>query len=400
MLFSLTILQEGGLMSYFTKVFIVIFALVVLLFSSSCDNNVSYTESEVIIEEPSFIEESSEGKSLNSASAKIDKYMLKMTPQWSSSSYAVVGDTSKNVNRDSEGYIEVQPPFNNLGYFSQGLWDFSLRAYAKNSEGNYEIVYSVEKTVEINSESTTINIKSSEILPEDSTSKCTVKLNDFDFLLTGPISEYGNENDLGMKLTYKVTDLSNSSVVVNETDIGSDKIKSDSNGVTGIVESIEIGSGFSSGAYSLSIFLNEYVDGSWIHTGGTSISFVTIPGIEINIAGDVKSIDLYRYDYHNPGAGDSGIIIDSGTDAKVTIETDLTVSSTVTDKTAVTFTGKVDGTVTSGQWFVNGESKNPGSTFRYTPTGMSGKTVTITYMILDSSYNTISANYYLTVSSS
>ena len=160
----------------FTKVFIVVFALVVLLFSSSCDNNVSYTESEVIIEEPSFIEESSEGKSLNSASAKIDKYMLKMTPQWSSSSYAVVGDTSKNVNRDSEGYIEVQPPFNNLGYFSQGLWDFSLRAYATNSEGNYEIVYSVEKTVEINSESTTINIKSSEILPEDSTSKCTVKL--------------------------------------------------------------------------------------------------------------------------------------------------------------------------------------------------------------------------------
>lgn len=400
MLFSLTILQEGGLMSNFTKVFIVILAFVVLLFSSSCDNNLSYTGSEVIIEEPSFIEESSEGKSLINASAKIDKYMLKMTPQWSSTSYSVVGDTSNNVYSDSEGYIEVKPPFNNLGYFSQGLWDFSLRAYAKNSEGNYEIVYSVEKTVEINSESTTIKIMSSEILPEDSKSMCTVKLNDFDFLLTGPISEYGNENDLGMKLTYKVIDLSDSSVIVNESDISSDKIKSDSNGVTGTVESIKIGSGFSSGAYSLSIFLNEYVDGSWIHTGGTSISFVTIPGIEINIAGDLKSIDLYRYDYHNPGAGDSGIIIDSGTNATVTIETDLTASSTVTDKTAVTFTGKVDGTVTSGQWFVNGVKTSSGSTFSYTPTGMSGKTVTITYMILDSSYNTISANYYLTVSSS
>lgn len=387
-------------MSNFTKVFIVILAFVVLLFSSSCDNNLSYTGSEVIIEEPSFIEESSEGKSLINASAKIDKYMLKMTPQWSSTSYSVVGDTSNNVYSDSEGYIEVKPPFNNLGYFSQGLWDFSLRAYAKNSEGNYEIVYSVEKTVEINSESTTIKIMSSEILPEDSKSMCTVKLNDFDFLLTGPISEYGNENDLGMKLTYKVIDLSDSSVIVNESDISSDKIKSDSNGVTGTVESIKIGSGFSSGAYSLSIFLNEYVDGSWIHTGGTSISFVTIPGIEINIAGDLKSIDLYRYDYHNPGAGDSGIIIDSGTNATVTIETDLTASSTVTDKTAVTFTGKVDGTVTSGQWFVNGVKTSSGSTFSYTPTGMSGKTVTITYMILDSSYNTISANYYLTVSSS
>ena len=111
-------------------------------------------------------------------------------------------------------------------------------------------------------------------------------------------------------------------------------------------------------------------------------------------------IDLYPNRYVSVGTGESGIIIDSGTNATVTIGTDLTASSTVTDKTAVTFTGKVDGTVTSGQWFVNGVKTSSGSTFSYTPTGMSGKTVTITYMILDSSYNTISANYYLTVSSS
>ena len=321
----------------------------------------------------------------------------------------------------------MQPPFNNLGYFSQGLWDFSLRAYAKNSEGNYEIVYSVEKTVEINSGSTTIKIKSSEILPEDSTSKCTVKLNDFDFLLTGPISEYGNENDLGMKLTYKVIDISDSSVIVNESDISIDKIKSDSNRVTGIVESIEIGSGFSSGAYSLSIFLNEYVDGSWIHTGGTSISFVTIPGIEINIAGDVNSIDLYRYDYHNPGAGDSGIIIDSGVKTEVTVKaydssnkeiTTTTAGQTISVKAVVkeiidkntSNTIRVD----NYKWFVDGAevtdkvnssvgitltkpviNLSDGSLLFYST---SAKTYTITYMFLDgTNYNTISGNCYLTV---
>ncbi|MGN1179507.1 MAG: hypothetical protein ACI4SI_10765, partial [Candidatus Ornithospirochaeta sp.] len=72
--------------------------------------------------------------------------------------------------------------------------------------------------------------------------------------------------------------------------------------------------------------------------------------------------------------------------------------STVNEKDVVAFTGKVNGTVTSGRWFVNGEPQSTiRGNFEYNTTGMADKTVTITYMIMDSSYNSISTNYYLKV---
>lgn len=393
------------------NVLIAIFALTVFLLSVSCDN-VTFTSSEVIIEEPSFVEDSSEGKSPITASAKIDKYMLKMEPQWSSNSYMIAGDTTKDVNADKDGFIEIRPPFNNLGFFSQGLWNFSLRAYTKDIQDSYVLVYEVNKTVDINSDSTTIAISASEILPADNESPCKVVLSDFDFLATGPVSEYGNTNSLGMKLSYKITDLSDTDSISDEYDIPSSIVKAkDAKGIMGVVENLEVGSGFTSGAYALSIYLNEYYENKWVHTGGTTISFVTVPGIEINISGDAHALDLFRYDYVDVGMGESGIIIDSGTSSSVSVNayivsgtSETLVESNVTKNDTVRFKPTVNNgpsTITSFKWFIDGVLQSGSSIdtdgyLTYQPS--TAKTYTITYMFLDgTNYNTISGNYYLTV---
>ena len=405
------------------KCILLVLIAVVILFSVSCDNT-SFSGSEVIIEEPSFITDTTDGKSLVNASAKIDMYKLKMEPQWGSSSFKVVGDTTKNAKADNDGYIIIEPPFNNLGFFSQGLWNFGLRAYTKNLDNEYVLVYQVEKEVAINSDSTTIPISSSEILPTDSTTPCTIKLSDFDFLCTGPITEYGKSNDLGMKLSYKLVDLTNTSVVYKEVFV-EDSTKIESNGSdtsVGIINSLDIlvydNSGkkvdIYSGAYSLSVYLNEYVNGSWVHTGGTSISFVSVPGIELHITGEDKNIDLYRYDYVTPGTGGS-IEIDSGTNSTVEVKgykfvngvkTELSTTVTANTSDTVRFEPVVTygpASITSDKWFIDGEEQkgtaiDTNGCLTYQPT--TAKTYTITYMFLDgTSYNTISGNYYLTVTS-
>ncbi|MCI6115010.1 MAG: hypothetical protein MR687_06965 [Spirochaetales bacterium] len=407
-------------MSKFRNMLFCAVALILVLFSVSCDN-VSFSGSEVTIEEPSFIEGSSDGKSLVNATAKIDMYKLKMVPQWTPISYTIVGDTSKNTKADKDGYIVIEPPFNNLGYFSQGLWNFGLRAYTKDMNDEYVLVYEVEKTVEINGDINTISISSKEILPTDSSTPCTIKLHDFDFLATGPITEYGKTNGLGMILSYKITNLSDTTVEYKEVFvIDATKVQSANNGVTGVVDGLLINAiddnnevvGLYSGAYSLSIYLNEYVNGNWIHTGGTSISFVSVPGIEINITGDSNLIDLCRYDYVTPGAG-SGIEIESGISSNVNVKAykgvvseGTLVSSTVsvTTKDTVILVPEVTNgpsSISTNKWFVDGVEQSETAIdsngyLTYKPT--TAKTYTITYMFLDgTNYNTISGNYYLAV---
>lgn len=395
---------------------IVLFAILIVfivLFSASCDSNTTFDGSQVVVEEPSFIEESSEGKSLIKPTTNISKYMISMIPKWNSTSNAIIGDTRKGQDpkSDNYGFIQVsKESLNNLGFFSQGLWDFTLRAYAKGENDTDVLIYEVKKTVAINSDSTSIKISAKEIMPVNSNTLCTVNLCDFDFLATGPISEYGKENDFGMKLSYKVIDLSSTKEVCPETDIEGISVDQNSD-LIGIVNTLRIGNGFSSGAYSLSIFLKEYKNGDWIHTGGVSISFVAVPGIEINISGDAYALDLFRYDYVDVGMGESGIIIDSGTSSSVSMNayivsgtSETLVESNVKINNTVRFKPTVkDGpsTITNYKWFIDGVVQ-PGSAIdtngylSFQPS--TAKTYTITYMFLDgTNYNTISGNYYLTV---
>ena len=149
---------------------------------------------------------------------------------------------------------------------------------------------------------------------------------------------------------------------------------------------------------SLSVVANE-IGNAFVEAGGTTFSFIGRGGTEKIIDGTGEALNLKAADYIEIGS--DGIIIDSGTNAEISITS--SVSGTVNVETAVTFAGNVNNTETSGYWIVNGDKNTmkSGSTFTYTPTSSdAGKTVTITYMILDSSYNTISTNYYLTVNAS
>lgn len=375
---------------------VVLIALISFCFVVSCKNASDFSNgSEITVIEPSFDTATGEEKELVSAKIQIDTYKIKMIPQWTMADTGVpiYGSTE---GKGENGYVSFSDTqLNNIGYYTQGLWLFGLKAY---SDG--VLIYEVpEKTVEINGNNHTIPISASEIKYSSSNNSCTVKLDEFDIFLVDSFNKYYSD-DKKYRITYSISPVTANGSTISETGIIFNENMTPTNSVVKVSNLTVSGEGgISAGTYVISISYYQKVNGSWKKDGGTSYGFTAIPGATMTIKGSAD-IDLYPNRYVSVGTGESGIIIDSGTNATVTIGTDLTASSTVTDKTAVTFTGKVDGTVTSGQWFVNGVKTSSGSTFSYTPTGMSGKTVTITYMILDSSYNTISANYYLTVSAS
>ena len=170
----------------------------------------------------------------------------------------------------------------------------------------------------------------------------------------------------------------------------------------GVIKDFIVGEKLENGSYVVTLKLYEHDGSSFVDAGGITVSFIAKSGMVNKIEGTGKAIDLRASDYVDVGMGESGIIIDSGVDATISIEAAVNnnalQTSTVNEKDVVVFTGKVNGTVTGGRWLVNGEPQSTtGVTFEYNTTGMAGKTVTITYMIMDSSYNSISTNYYLKV---
>ena len=93
----------------------------ILLFSVSCDNSVSVPSGgDLSISEPSVIIDSSGEKSI-SADIKEISYEYKMTPTWT------VNKDNPAYGNTGDNFIELTS-FSNLGYFSQGIWDFTLKA--------------------------------------------------------------------------------------------------------------------------------------------------------------------------------------------------------------------------------------------------------------------------------
>lgn len=391
-----------------SRFMICLFFLFLSLFIVSCDNSsLDNSKGQIEIIQDPVIEEVEEVDGIRVISTTNVKYfMYSMIPQWESASGISVAGSTANLECTVEGntytnYKIVNASTDNLGYFSQGKWHLTL--YILDENQNFIVADPViDQDYYLNTISSTISFNLDDLL-FSSTQKCTIKINNLKFELVQDSDMYGVNSYNGFVLDVSLKSLKDNSVNFTKT-ISKDNLTFEQNtsgkNVVGVVNNFVVNDvTVSSGSYVVSILLKEHNGTEYIEAGGLAFSFYA--GRETcEIISTTDSIMLYPSDYVTPGTGESGIIIDSGTNATVTIDTDLTASSTVTDKTAVTFTGEVNGKATSGQWFVNGESKSSGSTFSYTPSGMSGKTVTITYMILDSSYNTISANYYLTVSSS
>lgn len=370
---------------------------ILLLFSVSCDNSVSVPSGgDLSISEPSVIIDSSGEKSI-SADIKEISYEYKMTPTWT------VNKDNPAYGNTGDNFIELTS-FSNLGYFSQGIWDFTLKAYTGTGSEKTPL-YEYSTKVEVNSKGKRINIDSEKIkyLSGDGVT-CSLNLNDFKVFIPDDSSKYGETKDYLVSVI--VIPLEN-----NKTGIAKTVIPvSENNGISfeenldyGVINNFNIGS-VNIGAYEVILTLSEKKGENWVKTGGTAVSISAIPGATLDLSGSLAPNDYV------PIEGDGSIIIDSGKDADITITASVgTKTITPFDSVNATDTVVFNATVknndkvvniTSGQWFVNGNLRNTGNTFSYKPEGMAGKTVTITYMILDDTYNTISANYYLTVNAS
>ena len=402
---------------------IVLIFFFTLLCLFSC-KNVEYKGSEVIIEEVLPIEDDSNTNNNKNVSVKsslnIDKYLLRMIPADRNTNAIVFGDTRKSnviVNgKTFASFKEVSPEnIQRIGYVSQGSWRITIIALDSNGDEVYvyggkndinpdysSIDYSFGELIYINSDSTTISINLEEAIGSGKTG--SILLNNYKFRLVSSIDKYGKEEKDGILIRVILESLDGASSQSKTIDVEKSFIysvnKEDGTEDKSIasINNLEIANQIPNGIYSLKVIMYEHNGSSWIEAAGVTYSITAITDSNTVVStGSASNIDLDPYDYV-PIEGDGSIIIDSGENATVTIEP--SVSGAVNTGREVTFKGKVNGTETSGKWLVNGDYANIGSgiTFSYTPPlSMAGKTVTITYMILDDTYNTISANYYLTV---
>ena len=409
------------------RIALLIVVIISCLCFFSCEN-VEYKGSEVVIEE---IVPSNEDSGVNNnknvsikPSLNVAKYLIRMIPADVNTNAVVFGDTRKsNVLINGKTYTsfkEVSPEsIQRIGYVSQGSWLVTIIALDSNNEEIYvfggksganpdysSIEYSYGELVYINSDSASISINLEEAIGTGTTGSIT--LNNYKFRLVSDIEKYGKQEKDGILVRVilesldgaysqtKTIDVNNTNVFTVTKDDGSIDTS------VALINNLEIANQIPNGLYSLKVIMYENNGSTWVEAAGVTYSFTAISDLNTVIStGSSSEIDLDPYDYVSPGASESGIIIDSGINAEISITS--SVSGTVNVDTPVTFTGKVNETETVGYWLVNGDkaSMQSGKTFTYTPTSSdAGKTVTITYMILDSSYNTISTNYYLSVNAS
>lgn len=402
---------------YETSLVILLIILISLCSFVSCKNASDYINgSEVTIIEPSFDTATGEEKELISAEIKIDSYEIMMVPQLEETftGTEIYGSTKGKGNGGSD-YIRIDADkLQNIGYFAQGLWTFGLKAYSS-SYGDLPIFVVSERTVEINGNKRTIQLKASDI-DYDSSNKtpCNVYLNELDILLVDSFDKYCTGEEY--KVTVSINPISTGGTAIGETIIQftddmqhTDKVAKISNIDVTSNNKIE------PGTYVLSVYFYQKVNGSWVRDGGVSYGFTAIPGATLSIKLK-EEIDLYPHKFKSVGTSGSGIIIESGIKSNVTIEAwkvvegntpDFSTGVTVSTNDSVKFRPVITGgpsSISTYKWFVDGVEKagtyiDSNGYLTYKPT--TAKTYTITYMFLDgTSYNTISGNYYLTVTAS
>lgn len=422
------------------NIYVIIFALFILVLCSSCVDSVSNDKSSFEIEQTPIIEEVEEADGIRVVSiTNAEYYLYKMEPLWS---YSVdntpYGSTIKSgvpfipgTNTQLtgfDGYKCVEANKNTLGLFSQGKWKLTLYALDKN--GNQIIKDPIVKEVYLNSFSNSLKIDMDNQLFLSGTN-CSVKLSNFRFELVENENKYGVEEKGGYKLTvslskvndglaHSFTKITDFDILVQDNNKTNIKFLSKSGNendskVYGLIEDLTIAEKLQNGSYVISIKLQEYTEEGFVDAGGMTFSFYARNGFVSEIEGNGSIIDLKAADYVTPGTG-GGIEIDSGTNSTVVVnafkvgndgETKLAATETVNTSDTVKFKPVVTNgpaTITSYKWFIDGvepagTSIDSNGCLTYKPT--TAKTYTITYMFLDgTSYNTISGNYYLTVTAS
>ena len=366
------------------------FLLIMLIFLLvSCEESVKMEVGSITIEEP--IVSLPTEKALVPATLQIDEYRIMMIPQWeehSQNSYQIVGST-KGLNADVDpDYITYDP--NVERYYSQGVWTFGLKAL---SDG--KTVYTVgPKTVEINSFNTTIRISPDEIVPAVTSGVSSVTIKNFDFLLVDSPENYGSTSTYYIQA--EILPL-NGGTRINAVTISKEGITFNDN--IGTIESFTFNGSVGNGAYNLNLSLFEIVNGSPKKTGTVSCAFISVPGVDIIIQGDAK-IDLYpSYYFDSSTDGESDITVDDGS---VSNDITLTVkkgSDILSEENGIIKAGATDTLRVFVEdnpnspnylWLINGSPVTEGidksnKSLSISASSYKGKTICITYMILDNS---------------
>ena len=115
------------------RLFLAAAIFVLLLFSVSCESDSKVMNGgEVTISGPSFIEVTSGEKTISATFSDV-KYKYTMNPTWKitadNPAYGATGDTPRELTN-----------FDNLGYFTQGIWNFTLIAYKKGVNNSEQIL--------------------------------------------------------------------------------------------------------------------------------------------------------------------------------------------------------------------------------------------------------------------
>lgn len=401
-----------------------LFFLICLLFATlplfliSCDNTtVNNSKGQVEIIQDPVIEDVEEVEGIRViTTTNVSYYMYSMIPLWTESD--VQGSTKKNTsivnNQTYDGY-KIISASTSLGYFEQGKWHLAL--YILDENQNLIInTPVVDSDYYLNTISSPINFSLGDNL-FDSGKTSSLKINNVKFELVEDPGKYGTEEGKEYYLDVRLKSLKDNSINSYSVDISNISFLNNGDGkaVVGIINDFVLNDAVPYGSYALSIVLVERKDSSFVDAGGTTFSFfVSGDNCEIVSSSD-NAIHIYPSDYVTPGTG-GGIEIDSGTNSTVVVnafkvgndgETKLAATETVNTSDTVKFKPVVTNgpaTITSYKWFIDGVEPTGTSIYSneyltYQPT--TAKTYTITYMFLDgTSYNTISGNYYLTVTAS
>ena len=375
-----------------------IFAL--LLFSVSCESESKVMDGgEVTISGPSFIEVTSGEKTISVTPSDV-KYKYTMNPTWAvtadNPAYGATGNTARELTS-----------FDNLGYFTQGIWNFTLIAYIVGVDKSEQILYEYSTNVVVNSSTANIKINPTDIqYAAGNDADCILTLSNYKVYIPDASSKYGVDSDSDYVVYYEVKPLESGKTGIGKTEVKAGSFTFDENSGYGTITNLSIGK-VKLGVYELIITIEEKKDGVFVKTGGTAASLSAFPGATLTFSGELKLSD-----YVETGSG--AIKADDGSVSNTITLTVKKGSDILSEENGIIKAGATD-TLTvfvednpnssSYLWLINGSPVTDGidksnKSLSIPASSYKGKTICITYMILGkSNLSKQSENVYVAISS-
>lgn len=373
---------------------VAIFAL--LLFSVSCESESKVMSGgEVTISGPSFIEVTSGEKTISAKVSDV-KYKYTMNPTWTitadNPAYGATGNTARELTS-----------FDNIGYFTQGIWNFTLIAYIVGDDNSEQILYRYSTNVEVNSSEVNIKINPKDIqYTAGNDADCNLTLSNYKVYIPDASIKYGTDYDY--VVYYEVKPLENGKTGIGKTKVEAESFTFAKNSDYGTITNLSIGK-VRLGVYELIITIEEKKDGNFIKTGGTAASLSAIPGATLTFSGELKLSDYVEI-------GSGAIKVDDGSvtnDITLTVkkgsdilsEENGIIKAFATDTLTVTLPDNQSST--SYLWLINGspvtgEIDKSNKSLSISASSYKGKIICITYMILgNSNLSKHSENVYVEI---